>query len=115
MTFKEAIFTCLFKKSTTFRGRASRSEFWWFYLFCVIIFIPVLLLDVLFNGCPSFFTYIALFILIIPILSVSTRRLHDVGFRGWWQLLQLTGIGAWILLILYILPSRPAGDKYNTN
>ncbi len=35
LTFMEAVKTC-FKKYATFKGRARRSEFWWFYLFCSI-------------------------------------------------------------------------------
>lgn len=115
MSFKEAVFTCFFKKGTTFRGRASRSEFWWVYLFCIIIFFPALVLDFLFFGGPAACTLILLLITIIPWVALCTRRLHDVGFCGWWQLLQFTGIGALFLVILYILPSRSAGDKYNTN
>jgi uncharacterized membrane protein YhaH (DUF805 family) len=37
MTFLESIKTCLIDKPFTFRGRASRSEFWWFVLFCFLI------------------------------------------------------------------------------
>ena len=115
MTFKESIFTCLFKKSITFRGRASRSEFWWFYLFCLIILFPVICIDFLSTGRPGICMLITLCLIVIPLTAVCTRRLHDVGFRGWWQLLQFTGIGIWILIILYALPSRPSGDKYNIN
>lgn len=36
---------------------------------------------------------------LIPSISVSVRRLHDIDKSGWWLLLCLTGIG--ILLIIY--------------
>ena len=41
MTFWKSIWkstkTCLIDKPFTFSGRASRSEFWWFVLFCFLI------------------------------------------------------------------------------
>lgn len=41
MSFAESISTC-FRKYAVFRGRASRSEFWWFVLlYYAIIFVPV--------------------------------------------------------------------------
>ena len=40
MSFPESISTC-FRKYVVFRGRASRSEFWWFVLlYYAIIFVP---------------------------------------------------------------------------
>ena len=36
---------------------------------------------------------------LVPSLSVSVRRLHDIDKSGWWLLVTLTGVG--ILLIIY--------------
>ena len=36
MSFQESIAKCM-ANYATFEGRASRSEFWWFYLFCILI------------------------------------------------------------------------------
>ncbi len=36
MTFIKSVKTCFIKKTFTFKGRASRSEFWWFTLFFYI-------------------------------------------------------------------------------
>lgn len=41
MTFKASVKTC-FRKFATFQGRASRSEYWWFFLFMlIVIYLPL--------------------------------------------------------------------------
>lgn len=65
--FGEAISTC-FSKYVTFSGRASRSEYWFFWLFCCAIgLIPVVGL-----------------LTILPSMAVTVRRLHDTDRSGWW-------------------------------
>lgn len=80
----EAVKTC-FKKFFDFKGRARRSEYWWFFLF-VIILSSVF---GFFGGFLPIFTYIGMvcsLTLMIPQLSALTRRLHDTGRSGWWVL-----------------------------
>ena len=80
----EAVKTCL-KKYFDFKGRARRSEYWWFILFVFIV-------SAVFNFLGGFhpvFSYIALacsLLLTIPMLSALTRRLHDTSRSGWWVL-----------------------------
>ena len=38
--------------------------------------------------------------LLLPALAVGTRRLHDIGKSGWWQLIMLTVIGLLVLIYL---------------
>ena len=78
MTFGRAIETC-FKKYADFNGRASRAEYWWFFLFSFIV-----------NLALSFLPVIGQIIslgLIIPGISAAARRLHDTNRSGWLQLL----------------------------
>ncbi|MBD3785894.1 MAG: DUF805 domain-containing protein [Sphingomonadales bacterium] len=86
-SFLEAIRVCL-SKYLTFRGRASRSEYWWFYLFTILAgnILPlfgVMLGVVLGPGIVILFAILYL-ALLPPLLSVNVRRLHDVGRSGWW-------------------------------
>ena len=46
MDFKDSIKTCLKEKYASFSGRASRSEFWFFYLFGIVIYGICILLAV---------------------------------------------------------------------
>ncbi|WP_039018361.1 DUF805 domain-containing protein [Halocynthiibacter namhaensis] len=92
MGFKEAIRTCLFEKYITFSGRASRSEYWWFYLFLVlclatfaIIFAVVMSMQPSNTAIGVIFTILGLPLvaLYIPLISVMVRRFHDRDMSGW--------------------------------
>ena len=82
MTFKNAVASCLLQY-TNRRGRASRSEFWWFQLFIAAVSLVLYLLtsflpDRYYNFGPvlnSFF----LIAMAIPLFSVCVRRMHDTG------------------------------------
>jgi uncharacterized membrane protein YhaH (DUF805 family) len=85
MGFIESV-TTVFSKFATFRGRASRSEFWWFILFYLIVSTA---LAGVFGGW-----LLALFdlVLVVPCIALTTRRLHDIGKSGWWQLLEFAPV-----------------------
>ena len=98
MDFSQAIKSCL-SQYATFSGRASRSEYWWFFLFQVLVLIAASILG---DAAYS----IVVLGLLLPALAVATRRLHDIGRSGWWQLLMLTGIGYLLLLFWWAQPSQ---------
>lgn len=79
MNFQEAIQSVL-SKYATFNGRASRSEYWWYFLFTVIVSI---ILGAISDTLSNIFN-LAVF---LPGLAVLVRRLHDVGKSGWYALL----------------------------
>jgi len=81
MTFADSIKTCL-TKYAEFSGRASRSEFWWFMLFSVLVNCAAGQISNAVYGVVSL-------ALILPSLAVGARRLHDVDKSGWWLLLGL--------------------------
>jgi len=73
MTPVQAVETC-FRKYVTFRGRATRSEFWWWMLGWAILNLI----------CGQFETLgtIEVLALLLPTLAVAFRRLHDVNRSG---------------------------------
>ncbi|MFN4119731.1 DUF805 domain-containing protein [Acidovorax sp.] len=97
MDFVSAVKSC-FAQYAGFSGRASRSEFWWFFLFQVIVLIIASVLGDIVNLLVSL-------ALLLPALAVGARRLHDIGRSGWWQLLVLTGIGVLLLIFWWVQPS----------
>ena len=110
--FNEAIGTC-FSKYFDFSGRARGSEYWYFFLFSFILGIVVTILDKNLFG-NNWEDYGPLYIittlgLFIPSISAATRRLHDSGKSGWWQLLYFTIIG--IFLVLYWLIRKGDANK----
>ena len=104
MDFVQAIKSCL-GQYATFSGRAKRSEFWWFFLFQVLVMVAASMLGDVVNGIASL-------ALLLPALAVGARRLHDIGRTGWWQLLLLSGIGFLVLLYWWVQPGEGAGNIY---
>jgi uncharacterized membrane protein YhaH (DUF805 family) len=106
MNFTDSIKTCLTKKYVDFNGRASRSEYWWFFLFCIIIGIIASMIN-------ETLYYIVVLALLLPSISVAVRRLHDIDMSGWWFLLNLIPIiGFLILLFLYCSKGTPGPNRF---
>ena len=112
MNFFQSIETCL-KKYFYFSGRASRSEFWYFFLFIVLGGIFTTGLDAIFQleESSSINSWFALLTL-IPSFSVQCRRLHDINRSGWWILIWLTVIGIFLLIYWHIKKGVPKKNKY---
>lgn len=119
-----------FSNYVTFSGRARRSEFWWWYLFTIIVGIVAQLIDgllglhvyrwtetadgstMVFTGA-GWFTVLAFLVLFLPTLAMQIRRLHDTDRVGWWWWLNfLCCVGPIILIIFYILPSTPGDNRF---
>lgn len=53
-------------------------------------------------------------LLLIPLLAVSTRRLHDSNHSGWWQLMVMIPIAGWLVLLVFmLLPGDSGENKYH--
>ncbi|MEO8263030.1 MAG: DUF805 domain-containing protein [Pseudolysinimonas sp.] len=111
MPFPEAIRTALLKYAT-FEGVAHRSEFWWFALFIALGHAALNTLNIF---TPDGTVYLGSSLsglfgvaMLLPLLTVSVRRLRDAG-RNWtelfWLLLPVAGL---IVLIVHLCdPTRP--------
>ena len=100
MGFKEAVRTCLREKFFTLKGRASRSEYWYFSLFFFIYVLALFAILFAIGGLKSTSTgefskllivvfgigAIGVIILYIPYITLMVRRFHDRGLSGWWVL-----------------------------
>ena len=95
-----------FNKFATFEGKASKSEFWYFFLFYVIAQVISYFIDLnVFDAEDGFgiITILVNTLLFLPMLAVGARRLHDANKSGWWQLLMVTGIGSIPLMIMWCI------------
>lgn len=104
------------KRYAEFSGRSSRAEFWWFFLFMMIIYIafwvvlfgtmgmsaaasgnpnPVAMLGAF--GALGIVMMLFYLVVLIPSIAVQVRRLHDTNRSGWW-------LGAfWLLYVVYLI------------
>ena len=110
MSFKRSVIVCL-SKYIDFNGRSSRTEFWWFQLFVVLVQIPFgIVLNTLDTDSVRYdivnvLSYILAGALFLPNLSVTSRRLHDVNKSGWLQMIP------WALGVTYYVVSTIVGDE----
>lgn len=104
-------------KYATFSGRASRSEFWWWYLVAFIVNAVLSGLRNVHGPVGVTFGIIDLIwglAIIVPSLAIAWRRLHDANHSGWnflWVLLPV--IGWIILLVFYLQGPRPEGARFD--
>ena len=107
-TFVKSARIC-FKKYGTFIGRASRSEYWWFYLFYIIMYIIAIAID-LSMGTPL---SLVMLLFIPGIFCVSCRRMHDLDKSGWWMLISLIPfIGGLIVLFWFVSQGTEDSNYY---
>ena len=88
-----------------FEGRASRSEYWWFYLFTVLA-------GGVADRVSGTVGDIASLVLLLPSLALAARRLHDTGRSGWWVLILFTVIGIPVFLYWMVKGSDKGKNAY---
>ena len=97
----ESVVTCI-KKYFNFKGRARRSEFWWFALLIVLLnFLSTFLGFVV--PAVSLVISICLILLFIPNVAALTRRLHDANHSGWWVASLLICLVGYMASYAYLL------------
>lgn len=126
MSFVDAVKAYFFKWND-FRGRSSRSEYWWGAL-GVTLMSPLvggiiggfIGFTFAFMGLSEIALEVVLGIAILPlqifILISATclviRRLHDVDRSGWWYLIIFTIIGLIPLLIWYCTKGTDGDNRF---
>lgn len=112
-------FILAFKNWNKFNGRANRAEYWYFALFSFISGIILNTIDItLLDYDPMDTTSIGILsgifnlVCIIPSISVTVRRLHDVNKSGWNMLWALTIIGVFYVLYLEIIKGNEGDNHY---
>jgi uncharacterized membrane protein YhaH (DUF805 family) len=109
MSIGQSVSTVL-KNYAVFRGRASRPEFWWYYLVYAIVAIIIGIIDGA-IGANNILVAIYVLALFLPTLAVIFRRLHDSDKRGWWVLIQLIPIVGTIVLLVFLVSKGTPGDN----
>lgn len=120
-----------FRKYATFRGRASRAEYWWMVLVNLVVYGALGAVALLAGAATGATTSTGVIMgpgvaaglvplgvwflgTIVPGLALRVRRLHDAGFSGWTILLgAIPYLGELLMLIFTLLPPSPAGARYD--
>ena len=113
MTFGESVSTC-FKKYFVIKGRASKSEFWWFQLVWSASFFIMFI----YEGSEQIqYFFIGIIVVIfIPLLTVGVRRLHDTGKSGFYYFWALVPfIGSLIVLAFMLGDGTKGRNQYGDN
>ena len=124
MTFGQAIKNG-FQNYTSWKGRATRSEFWYWTLFVWLVELPfsiwyqtsVNMTDGSFNlFTPAYFVLILVaLVFFLPSLAVMIRRLHDTDRSGGYYWMALIPLVGWIFILVYMLqPSKPGTNRFES-
>lgn len=123
------------RKYADFSGRASRSEYWFGALWVFLLtfgtyLVGAVLLAVLGSvlvmsreaatafgliaGLLGLLWFAAYLALLVPMISLAVRRLHDAGYSGYYYFMGLIPFVGGILLLVYLLTeSKPQGAAYD--
>ena len=113
-------FSCL-SKYATFRGRASRKEFWSYSIINSLIIAVLLWININVQNGSLFTTsgYLLMFygiLAFMPSIAVMSRRWHDIGRTGAWLLLNLVPVvGTVVSIGFFFSESDPGTNKYGRN
>ena len=95
MTFQDSVKVC-FSKYADFAGRATRPEYWWFFLFILLVNLGLSLFSNTLSGLFSLAT-------VVPSIAAAARRLHDTNRSGWWQLIAFLPVVGLVVLIVFLV------------
>jgi uncharacterized membrane protein YhaH (DUF805 family) len=88
-----------------FKGRATRSEYWWFQLFFMLAAIVGSVLH-------EYVALIALLALFLPTCAVTVRRLHDLDKSGWFYWVSLIPFGSIYILYLFTKKGSEGDNRF---
>jgi uncharacterized membrane protein YhaH (DUF805 family) len=111
MTFTQAIKSG-FSNYVNFTGRAARSEFWYWTLFAFLVGIAADLVDYVMGSGGNLTGELWGLATLLPNLAVGARRLHDTDRSGFWQLLLLTVVGIFVLIVFWCFKGTSGSNQY---
>jgi len=117
MDIQTAVRTVL-GKYATFTGRASRSEYWWWFLAMLLFNLFLRVIDGAVFGVEVFdgqtggpLAMVAALALLLPNLAVAVRRLHDTDRSGWWILILLIPIIGYLIFLYWLVQPTYEGEN----
>ncbi len=105
VNFGQAI-ALFFKNYANFNGRASKSEYWWAFLFNMLLSAFIGMIPI------PFLTGAIGIALMIPGISITVRRLHDVGRAGSYWFMGLIPIAGGIIILIETLKDSVGDNQW---
>ena len=94
-----------FLYALNFKGRSSRSEYWWGFLFNFLAGLACNVIPIV-GGLLSV-------ALLVPGIALAVRRIHDIGKSGWYYLMGLIPLAGPIFLLVYCCTeSQPSPNQW---
>lgn len=113
LAFGEAVERALKFNYCNFSGRAARSEYWWVVLFSALVSVAVSVAFFWSDTLEMIVSCLFSLYMLLPMLGLGVRRLHDTGRSGWWLLIGFIPlVGQLILIYFMILDSTPGVNKW---
>ncbi|MDQ0795180.1 DUF805 domain-containing protein [Streptomyces sp. B1I3] len=97
------------KNYAGFSGRARRKEYWMFVLFNFIVAVVLVAIGAALKTQIPYIIYIVA--VLIPMLAVVVRRLHDTGRSGWWFLITFVPLVGGIILLVFMCTEGARGTN----
>ena len=105
--FLEAV-KLAFQHYADFKGRARRSEYWWFTLFNTIASSVI-------GAIAPDLAWIWTLIVLVPGIALVVRRLHDAGKSGWFYLWGLIPLVGTIIMLIQLLKDSAPDNQWGPN
>jgi uncharacterized membrane protein YhaH (DUF805 family) len=114
-------FSLALRRYAELSGRSQRAEFWYFVLFEILIEGALFMVDQAMGWTQTssglgLLSSLAGLVFLWPSITVATRRLHDIGKSGWWQLLAFIPVlGVLVLIYWFALKGQGGANSYGPN
>ena len=109
MRFTESVSVC-FKKYFVFKGRASRSEYWWFQLIVAPSYVLSEITET--ESAPISFLFLAITLFtLIPAIAAGVRRLHDTNRSGFYLLISFIPLIGSLIMLFFLIPEGTKGKN----
>ncbi|MEO8882172.1 MAG: DUF805 domain-containing protein [Devosia sp.] len=101
-----------------FSGRSSRAQYWLFQLCYIALLAGSFYVDYRLNGrfpdrhSPGLFSTFVIFFHLVPQITVTVRRLHDIGKSGWWYLLLFVPLAGLLIVVWTFFGSEDGSNDY---
>ena len=107
-----------FMNYANFSGRASRSMYWWVYLFTFLVGAACGVIGLISGSenLGNILSGLCTLAMIVPNLALAVRRMHDIGKGGGWIFINFIPIvGTIWYIVLCCTDSEPFDTRFGPN